>query len=295
MTATSQKRPHTIARRSRPFGAPRRTTMAAVGVALVAWLLAVLGPYIWTFITSITPASELNTGGASYWPEAPTFEAYGLLLEVTPFLQYLGNSLLTALGTVALTVVIGLAAAIALSRYRFGGRRVVLMSILLVQVFPAVLLLVPLYAELRAFGLLDTRIGLILVYVTFATPFATWLLKGFMDEIPVELEEAARVDGASSLQMYWHVLLPLMRPGIAAAATYAFIYSWNEFIYAVTFASSTEVRTIPVGLSLFIGESTIRWELLTAGGVLAALPIILGFMFVQRHLVAGLTSGAVKG
>lgn len=261
---------------------------------VVAWIVGVLGPYIWTFITSITPSNELGTG-LSLWPDVPTFEAYGNLLTKTPFLQYFANSVMVAMGTVILTISIALLAGTALSRYDFAGRRIVLFGVLVVQLFPAVLLVIPLYSELRTLGLLDSIPGLILIHTTFALPFATWLMKGFIDQIPKELEEAAYVDGASKFQSFIHVILPLSRSGIAAAGTYAFIYSWNEFVYALTFTTSDAARTIPVGLRLFIGENTIRWDFLTAGGILAAVPIIIGFMFAQRSLVEGLTAGAVKG
>ncbi|WP_336500308.1 carbohydrate ABC transporter permease [Microbacterium paraoxydans] len=142
---------------------------------------------------------------------------------------------------------------------------------------------------------MDTTLGLALVHAAFATPFATWLLKGFADSIPREIEEAGQIDGASSWQIIRILLLPLLRPGMVAAGTYAFILTWNEFLYALTFTSQTATRTLPVGLHLFIGEYQIRWDLLTAGGVLSVLPVVVGFLLVQKRLVAGLAAGAVKG
>jgi multiple sugar transport system permease protein len=285
-----------VSRSQRPS---RRTSARSrvwyIYVLVAIWLIAVLGPFVWMLITALTPASQFAKSTASSLPAHPTLAAFGQLLTGTPFVHYVINSAIVAAATVVITVCVSVLAATALSRYRFRGRKALLLGILLVQLFPAVLLVEPIFSELKSLNLLDSLPGLFLVYATFASPFSTWLLKGFMDEIPLEVEEAARVDGCSTLQVFWYVLLPLTRPGIAAAGTYAFIYSWNEFIYAVTFTSGVESYTVPVGLSLFIGENTIRWELLTAGGVLAALPIVVGFMFVQKHLVAGLTSGAVKG
>jgi multiple sugar transport system permease protein len=276
---------------TRRRGTPLWYVYFLVGV----WIVGVLGPFVIMLLTAITPASEFISGGASYLPMHPTLAAFVNLVQQTPFLRYLGNSLIVALATVAITLTVSVLAANALSRYRFRARRVMMFGVLLVQLFPAVLLVEPLYAELRTLHLLNSLPGLFIVYSTFASPFSTWLLKGFMDELPMELDESARMDGCSGFQVFWHVLLPLTRPGLAAAATYAFIYSWNEYLYAVTFTSGPGSSTVPVGLSLFIGENTIRWELLTAGGVVAALPIVVGFMFVQRQLIAGLTSGAVKG
>jgi multiple sugar transport system permease protein len=271
----------------------RRTWLRPVYLLIAAWIVGVFGPYAWMLITSVTPPEQLVAEGIL--PQDPTLSAYVDLLTTTPYLQYLANSLVVAVGTVLITISSALLAGTALSRYRFRGRNAVLVGILLVQLFPTMLLIVPLYIELRALGLYDSRFGLMLVYSAFAMSFSTWLMKGFVDQIPVEIEEAAYIDGCSRLQAFRYVILPLSRPGIAAAGTYAFIYSWNEFLLALTFTASEESRTMPVGLNLFIGENLIRWEFLTAGGVLAAIPILIGFMYAQKALISGLASGAVKG
>lgn len=272
---------------------PSRLRFRPVYLLIAAWIFGVVAPFTWMFITSITPPAELSTGGIL--PEQPTIDAYVNLLTTTPFFTYLVNSFQVAVGTVIITISSALLAGTALSRYRFRGRQVVLAGILLVQLFPTMLLIVPLYIELRNLGLYDSKLGLMLVYSAFAMSFSTWLMKGFVDQIPVEIEEAAYIDGCSRWQAFRHVIVPLSRPGIAAAGTYAFIYSWNEFLFALTFTASTENRTMPVGLNLFIGENLIRWEFLTAGGVLAAIPILIGFMYAQKGLISGLASGAVKG
>ena len=170
-----------------------------------------------------------------------------------------------------------------------------MVAVLVAQLLPAVLLVISLQGQLRVFNLLDNVLGLALVHAAFATPFATWLLKGFLDSIPRELEESGRIDGASSWQVVRMIIVPLLAPGMVAAGTYIFILSWNEFLYALTFMQSTSTRTLPIGLHLFIGEYQIRWDLLTAGGVLAVLPVVAGFLVVQKRLVAGLAAGAVKG
>jgi multiple sugar transport system permease protein len=273
----------------------RRWRFRPVYLLVLAWLVGVLGPYLWMFVTSITPSSELAQSSSRVVPENPTFSAYADLLSGTAFLTYVRNSLIVAVGTVVLTTGCALLAGTALSRYRFRGRTAVLYGILLVQLFPVILLIVPLYIELKTFGLLDSKLGLVLAYTAFALSFSTWLMKGFIDQIPVEIEEASYIDGCSRFQSFRYVILPLSRPGIAAAGTYAFIYSWNEFLLALTFTASDGSRTIPVGLRQFIGENIIRWEYLTAGGVLAAIPILIGFMYAQKALISGLASGAVKG
>lgn len=264
-------------------------------VALAVWMLVILGPYLVMFLTSVTPAADLTKAGASLWPSSFSGAAYDELLTGTPFLTYLRNSLLVAAIAVPLALVCATGAAIALSRFEFAGRQFFQTSILVAQLLPAVLLVISLQGQLRVFNLLNNVLGLALVHAAFATPFATWLLKGFLDSVPRDLEEAGRIDGASSWQVVRLIIVPLLVPGMVAAGTYIFILSWNEFLYALTFMQSTSTRTLPVGLHLFIGEYQIRWDLLTAGGVVAVLPVIAGFLLVQKRLVAGLAAGAVKG
>ena len=262
---------------------------------LAVWLAAILGPYVVMLLTSLTPSSQLAAAGASLWPSEISTEAYRELLGSTPFLTYLRNSLTVAAIAVPLALVCASGAAIALSRFEFVGRQFFMTAVLVAQLLPAVLLVISLQGQLRVLNLLDNVVGLALVHAAFATPFATWLLKGFLDSIPRELEESGRIDGATSWQVVRMILVPLLAPGMVAAGTYIFILSWNEFLYALTFMQSTSTRTLPIGLHLFIGEYQIRWDLLTAGGVLAVLPVIAGFLIVQKRLVAGLAAGAVKG
>ena len=264
-------------------------------IAIAGWMTATLGPYIVMALTSITPQEDLIAPGANLIPSSPTLAAFRELIGETPFLKYLSNSLTTALSTVVFSLIVSSTAAISLSRFRFRGRNAVLTGLLIAQLFPAVLLVISLQSELRTFNLLDNKLGLILIYTTFSFPFATYLLKGFLDSVPKELDEAARIDGCSTGQMIRLVLFPLLRPGLTAAGTYIFIYSWNEFLYALTFSATESSQTIPVGLHMFIGDYQIRWDLLTAGGVLAAIPVLVGFMVVQKQLIHGLSAGAVKG
>lgn len=267
----------------------------ALYVALFGWLAAILAPYLIMLMTSLTPQDELQSAGASLIPTSLSLDAYRELLTGTSFLLYLRNSFIVAVIAVPLTLLVGTGAAIALSRLEFRGKKSVLTGLLLAQLFPAVLLVISLQGQLRTFGLLDSKVGLALVHAAFVTPFAVWLLKGFLDSIPREMEEAGRIDGASTFQVIHRLILPLLAPGLVAAGTYVFILSWNEFLYALTFTASDASRTLPIGLHLFIGEFQIRWDLLTAGGVLSVIPVILGFFLVQDRLVAGLAAGAVKG
>ena len=262
---------------------------------LLAWLTFVLAPYAWMFLTSIKPPEELYTKVVRYWPSHPTLEGYRLLMGTTPFLIYMRNSGIVAVSTCAVALAAAVSAAYCFSRFRFRGKEILLFGFLVTQLFPSVLLVLPLFLIMRSLGILNTPPALILAHSTFAVPFATWLLTGFFNAIPRELDEAATIDGCTRLQIFRYVLLPLSAPGLAAALTYIFIYSWNEFIYAMTFTADLRARTLPVGLQTFMGEFIIRWDLLTAGGVITALPIVFFFMLVQRQLIAGLTAGAVKG
>ncbi|MGN6760225.1 MAG: carbohydrate ABC transporter permease [Leifsonia sp.] len=284
-----------VAPPARRSSSARRVGRAGLYVLIAGWMIATIGPYLVMLLTSFTPNQDLVANGMSKLPSALSVQGYVELFTTTPFLAYMRNSLLAALGTVVLSLIVASAAAISLSRFRFRGRGALLTVLLIAQLFPAVLLVIPLSTMLKGAGLLDTTAGLILVYTTFATPFATYLLKGFLDGLPPELDEAATVDGCTKFQMVRHILFPLLRPGLTAAGTYIFIFSWNEFLYALTFTSSTKSQTIPIGLQLFIGDYQIRWDLLTAGGVIAAVPVLLGFMLVQKQLIGGLAAGAVKG
>jgi multiple sugar transport system permease protein len=280
-------------KRSKP--ARKKFRVRPVYVCIAIWLVGVLGPYAWMFITSVTPPEEMVHSAQRIWPHKPNFSAYGYLFSNPRFISYAVNSIIVAVGTVIVTTTLALLAGTVLSRYRFRGRKIVLFGTLILQLFPTVLMIIPLYMEMRTFGLLDTKHGLMIVYTAFSLSFSTWLMKGYVDSIPKEIEEAALIDGCSRFQTFLYVIIPLTKPGIAAVATFSFIYSWNEFIYALTFTQSQTARTIPVGLRLFIGESSINWQYITAAGVLAAIPVLIGFMLAQRSLVAGLTAGAVKG
>lgn len=264
-------------------------------VLLSLWLGATLLPYTWMFLTSIKRENEIYTFPVQYWPSAPTLAGYVQLLQTTPFMRYMINSLYVAGGTVMLAMTAATAAAYCLSRLRFRGKRTVLFLFLTTQLFPAILLVIPLFNIMRGLGLLNTRLALVLAHATFAVPFSTWLMTGFLNALPRELDEAALIDGCTRMQVFWHVLLPLVAPGLAAAGTYIFLYSWNEFLYSLTFTADVAARTLPPGLATFIGEFIIRWDLLMAGGVITAVPVTVLFMLVQRQLIAGLTAGAVKG
>lgn len=208
--------------------------------------------------------------------------------------MFLNSAIVTTM-TVVACLVVGVTGAYSLSRYRFRARGQILLFYLVIRMFPAVLMLLPIFIALRLLGLYDTHLGLTLAYTAFLTPVAIWMLKGFFDTIPPELEDAARIDGCTRAGAIVRVVLPLARPGVAATAVLIAISSWNEFLFALMLTTSQGIRTWPVGLQLMVGEYQLPWGLLTAGGIISIAPILLFFALVQRSLVRGLTLGAVKG
>lgn len=264
-------------------------------VLLALMLLFLLFPFYWTFLTSIKPENELYGKVVTYWTEHPTFEAYKKLFTSTvDFLSAMKNSLLVAVCTTLLTLVVATMAAYAFSRYDFVGRKVLMSIFLCNNMFPTVLLLIPLYSIMRKLQLLFTPVSLILSYTTFTIPFSVWLLIGFINDLPASLEEAAMVDGCNRGQAFMKIIFPLLRPSIIATGVYIFMQSWNEYTFAMMF-TNTSTRTIPVALKSLIGQLGVQWDLLTAGGILTIIPVCIMFFFAQKRLVEGLTAGAVKG
>ena len=262
-------------------------------VLLALMLLFLLFPFYWTFLTSIKPENELYGKVVTYWTAHPTFEAYKKLFTSTvDFLSAMKNSLLVAVCTTLLTLVVATMAAYAFSRYDFVGRKVLMSIFLCNNMFPTVLLLIPLYSIMRKLQLLFTPVSLILSYTTFTIPFSVWLLIGFINDLPASLEEAAMVDGCNRGQAFMKIIFPLLRPSIIATGVYIFMQSWNEYTFAMMF---TNTSTIPVALKSLIGQLGVQWDLLTAGGILTIIPVCIMFFFAQKRLVEGLTAGAVKG
>ncbi len=259
-------------------------------LGIVAFAIA---PYVWTFITSITPERDLNVE-VRYFPRRPTADNYARLFANIRFGRNVRDSLIVASGTTALGLSLTLTASYSFSRFRFRFRGPLLMQFLVINMFPVVLLLIPLFIIMRVLGLMDTHAALIIAYSTFTIPFSTWMLTSFFRAIPTELDESAQMDGLGRLGTMVRIVFPIAAPGIAATAIYIFITAWNEFIYAAVFTTS-RVRTIPVALQNMVGEYQITWSLLTSGGVVAALPVVVMFFFVQKQLISGMTAGAVKG
>ena len=260
---------------------------------MLAILIFALAPYAWMVLTSIKPQAELSLWPVQYLPENATLTHYRELISRTTFAGSLLNSFIIATGAAALGLGVSIPAAYAFSRFRFRARRMLMTGFLVINMFPVVLLIIPLFILMKNLGLLDTFLGVILGHSTFAIPFAIWMLTSYFNAIPRDLDEAAMIDGASRQQAIRLIVLPLVMPGVVTAGIYIFITSWNEYLFAMML-SGQAVRTVTVALQLFIGEFTIQWGLLTAGGTLIALPVTILFLLVQRRLVSGLTAGAVK-
>jgi multiple sugar transport system permease protein len=244
-------------------------------------------------LTSIKPNADLSQFPVRYLPSSTTFEHYQTLIQRTSFPVNLLNSLVIACGAVVLGLAASVPAAYSFSRFRFRGRRMLMTGFLVINMFPIVLLIIPLFVLMRTLGLIDTFIGVIIGHSTFSIPFSIWMLVSYFNAIPKDLDEAATIDGASRLQTIRLVVLPLVMPGIVTTAIYVFITSWNEYLFAMMLSGET-VRPVTVALQLFIGEFTVQWGVLTAGGTIIALPVTILFLFVQKRLVGGLTAGAVK-
>jgi multiple sugar transport system permease protein len=266
----------------------------AYAVLIAAFFFAVF-PILWTLLTSLKSNADIVTTQIQYLPIRPSFENYATLWAQAGFTAMFFNSTVVTILTVLICLGVGVTGAYSLSRYSFRARGQLLLFYLLIRMFPAVLLLLPIFIALRVLGLYDTHIGLALAYSTLLTPVSIWMLKGFFDTIPPELEDAARIDGCTRAGAILRVVLPLARPGVAATAVLIAISAWNEFLFALMLTTSQGIRTWPVGLQLMVGEYQLPWGLLTAGGIISIAPIVLFFALVQRALVRGLTLGAVKG
>jgi len=270
----------------------RRILTTDLPVACI--VLFALAPFAWMVLTSLTPTEQLSSGGVSLSPSGWSLDNYERLFNKAQFYKNMFDSLVIAVGTVILGLAVSVTAAYALSRFRFIGRKLFMMQFLLINMFPIVLLILPLFVLMRKYGILDTYFGLILANATVAIPFSVWMLTSYVAAIPKSLDEAAMIDGCSRLMALRRVVLPLMMPGIISTGIYIFITAWNEYLYALTLGGRN-VRPVTVAIQTLIGEYQIEWGLLAAGAVVGAMPATVLFLLVQKRLIGGLTQGAVKG
>lgn len=252
-------------------------------------------PLLWTFLTSLKVESDIVTSTLQYIPQRATFDNYIAIWQRSGFPTLIMNSAVTTIITMVISLTIGTLAAYGFSRFQFRGRQSLLLFYLVIRMFPVVLLIIPLFIMMRNLGLLDSRFGLALAYTTFLLPLCIWLMKGFFDAIPVDLEDSARIDGCTRLGALWRIVLPLARSGLVATAVFIAIAAWNEFLFALMLTTSQGSRTWPVGLQLMVGEFQLPWGALSAGGIISIIPVVIFFSIVQQSLIRGLTAGAVKG
>ena len=282
-----------------------RRTRFTVGIHVAAVVMAVvvLAPFAWLVISSVSPSSELLASHPHWWPQTPTLTRYKAIFSSTAgegdvavnFRLAMVNSFIVASGTTAISLVVGTLGGYAFARLRFRFRRTSLFGFLAIYMLPPIALVIPLYLAMANLGLLDTKIGLVVTYCSIVTPFALWTMSNYFLAMPLELEEAARLDGCSRLGAMVRIMLPLARPGLFATAMFGFLLAWDEFLYALIFTSTTNAKTIPVAIAEFTGKYSSDFGLIAAGGVLASLPPLVLALLFQRYIVGGLSSGSVKG
>ncbi len=267
---------------------------ASYGFLLVL-LIVVLFPFYWMTVTALKSEVQMRSLASMFWPDPIVWDNFRHLLAQTDFVAWFKNSVLVAVTSTLLATAIGTIGAYSLARLRFLGRAFMSSAVLITYLVPPSILFIPLYAQIRNLGLADSLAGLIAAYPSFTVPFVTWLLMGYFESIPEELEEAAMIDGATRFGAFARVVLPLAAPGVLAAGLYAFTQAWNEFLYALVFITDVKLRTLPVGLSSFITGDVYGWGFLMAGAVLTTLPVIAAYIYLQKYMVEGLTAGSVKG
>jgi multiple sugar transport system permease protein len=279
-----------------PGRVARERLQSAVSYAiLLTLLLIVIFPFYWMTISSFKGEDQMRSLRSMFWPSPIVNDNYAHLLGKTEFLGWFRNSVVVSVSSTLLATAIGTIGAYALARLRFLGRAFMASAVLITYLVPPSILFIPLYAQIRNLGMADSLTGLIATYPSFTVPFVTWLLMGYFESIPEELEEAAMIDGATRFGAFRRVVLPLAAPGLLAAALYAFTQAWNEFLYALVFITNVKLRTLPVGLSTFITGDVYGWGYLMAGAVLTTLPVIAAYVYLQKYMVEGLTAGSVKG
>src|SRR5680860_290480 len=264
-------------------------------VVLAVMLTISLFPFLVTLITSLKDVSEVYTTPPTWIPGKATFVNYREIFERYPMARYFLNSLIIALGATLLNAMFSIPAAYATARLRFRGKKFFMYLLLMVQMFSPIIIIIALFRQMSTFGLLNSYLGLILVNAVFTISFSIWMLSAYFLSVPFEVEEAAMIDGCNRFQAIVKVLIPLALPGLTATMIYTFITAWNEFVFALTFTTTPEMRPLTVGLYSFVGRWSIQWQYITAASILGIVPIVLLFMLVEKQLMSGLMGGAIKG
>jgi ABC-type glycerol-3-phosphate transport system permease component len=270
----------------------RRGWMYAAMLAICAFALF---PIYYVVITSLKPRSEIYTKTPDLWPSDPQWHQYPRVWGEGGIGRALANSLIVASATTVICLLVGALAACALTRFDIPLKRILLMLVLMAQMFPLVVLVIPMFVIMRNAGLLGTYAGLVLSYLAITVPLAIWVMRGFLIGIPDDLEHAARTDGATRLGAMWRVILPLAAPGLATTAVLCFLDAWREFMLALTFMNDESRKTLPVVIQSFVGRGDVDWSSVMAASVIYSLPVAVVFVFLRKYLMTGTTAGAVKG
>jgi N,N'-diacetylchitobiose transport system permease protein len=278
----------------------RRARKALLNLAGLVIALATLFPVLWMISTAFKPATEIYSLTPHPFPLHPTLANFQAVISGSviglPYWNFLKNSLFVTITAVALSSLIALLAAIALARFRFRFRTTYLIMLLIVQLLPQQALVIALFIDFRRLSLLDSLVGLIAVYTAFALPVTIWMLRNFAAAVPRQLEEAAAIDGAGPWTVFWRIMLPLVSPGLVATSVFAFIFAYNEFIFALTFLSTDTAKfTLPLYVQYFYGQNSTNWGAIMASSTLFTIPVLVFFLITQRRLASGLVAGAVKG
>ncbi len=271
-----------------------RALTAMRHLVLIFFSLIAIYPALNVFSISMRPGDKLRTTDLSLIPDGAGFHSYMELFTTQPFLTWLGNSLLVSLAVTLTGVVLAAIGGYAFSRFNFVGRNSGMLAIMTTQMFPATMLLLPLYILIAKLHLVNTFFGLMILYTATALPFCLWQMKGFYDTIPGSLEEAARIDGCNRFQAFYRVVLPLASPALVITALFSFMSSWSEYIVAAQVLQETEMFTLPLGLKSFQASMSTQWGLYAAASILVSVPVVIVFISLSRYLVSGLTLGAVK-
>lgn len=270
----------------------------AFGVLVVVVVLFCVLPFVWTFITSLKPADAVYRVPTTFLPQPLELENWRKVLTLERFTRSLLNSAIVASSATALSLLVGSICAYAIARLQFPGKNLVMAVVLAVAMFPGIAIVSPLYLQFRDWGLINHKLSLILPYVTFTLPICIWTLTAFFRDLPIELEEAARVDGCTRMQVFLQIVVPLAAPGVFTTAILLFIFAWNEFLFARTFMSVQEQYTAPVAVAQFEGAdiaAATPWGEISAAAVVTTLPLVFLVLVFQRRIISGLTAGAVKG
>jgi arabinogalactan oligomer/maltooligosaccharide transport system permease protein len=277
---------------------PGERPLLRMGVSYALLLLFAafaLYPIVQIITIALRPGDQLLSTSLNPIPKGATFANFRILITETPFLRWVGNSALIALAVTITGVVLASTAGYALSRFKFLGRSSVLNGLLVTQMFPATMLLLPLYLILIKLSLINSYLGVIIIYAATALPFCIWQLKGYYDTIPLSLEEAADIDGASRWQSFYMIVLPLAQPAMVITALFSFMTAWNEYVVAALILQDVDIFTLPLGLKMFQANMSTQWGLYAAGALLVSIPVVILFLLLSRYLISGLSSGAVKG